>query len=58
MFEFDANIFELGAAHVVLHFELSNKCSIEEEESELDKEFTLGVTDVLGFVDFAECTVC
>jgi len=58
MFEFDANVFELGAAHVVLDFELSNKCSIEEEESECYKEFTVGVTDFLGFVDFAECTVC
>lgn len=57
MLELDANVFELAAAHVVLHLELSDERPIEEEQPQRHEELAVSVADVLGFVDLSQCAV-
>ena len=57
MFELAANVFELAAAHVVLHLELSDERPIEEEQSQRHEELAVGVADALRFVDLSQCAV-
>ena len=57
MFELDADVLELAAAHVVLHLELSDERAIEEEQSQRHEELAVGVADALRPVDLSQCAV-